>query len=448
MSVRIAGSNAPELAPASELELAPAHLPPPAYARAPAPPPARALVASLLAVAALAGCSEARDDAYGSRGAPPEFRDLDALWAIGDPLPGLTDEELGRFIEGRSLFRRIFTDADGLGPLFNENSCNACHTDPADGGTGDQFMIRAAAIHPDGSCDPLTAVGGDNLRQRVIAHAAAMGVGRDEVPAAATVTARFNVPFLFGLGLVEAIPDEVLLARAHDRERDPVRRGSAIRGRAPLTADGRVARFGRKGDHATLDSFTEEALRLEMGIGTPSYPEALGSNRGALPEGLNLPAGPHVTQDQMDRITDFVRYLAPSPRAWPDDPAARALIVEGERLFDAVGCTGCHTPWMETGPHPVAALDRTRVYLYSDLLLHDLGDELANVCSERAGARELRTQPLMGLHHRRRFLHDGRAVSVWDAIAAHGGEAREVRERFDRLSRAEQEALTRFLASL
>ncbi len=370
---------------------------------------------------------------------------LDAGIVIGDPLPGLSEEEQVRFLAGRALFRRIFTDADGLGPLFNENSCNACHTDPADGGTGDQFMIRAAEIQPDGTCDPLTALGGDNLRQRVIAHAAAMGVGRDEVPERATVTARFAVPFLFGLGLVEAIPDEVLVRRA---EENAQRRGSSIRGRAPLAEDGRVARFGRKGDHVTLDSFTEEALRLEMGVGTPAYPAPLGPNRGALPEGLALPPGPHISREEMDRITDFVRFLAPSPRVWPDDPAARVLIVEGERLFDAVGCTGCHTPWMETGPHPVAALDRVRVDLYSDLLLHDLGEGLATVCSERAGVRELRTQPLMGLHHRRRFLHDGRAFSVWDAIAWHGGEAASVRDRFDQLSRGEQEAVIRFLASL
>jgi len=369
---------------------------------------------------------------------------LDAGITIGDPLPGLSDEELARFIQGRALFRRIFTDADGLGPLFNENSCNACHTDPADGGTGDQFMVRAAAISPDGHCDPLTSEGGDNLRQRVIAIAAALGVGPDQVPHQASVTARFNVPFLFGLGLMEAIPDEVLIRQAEAN----AKRNNGIRGRAPLTMDGRVARFGRKGDHTTLDSFTEEALRLEMGVGTPGHPAAIGPNRGPLPEGLSLPPGPHISAEEMDRITDFVRFLAPSPRVFPDDPTAQALITRGERIFENVGCTGCHTPWMETGPNPVAALDRARVYLYSDLLLHDLGDGLSNVCSERAGVRELRTQPLMGLHHRRRFLHDSRAFSLWDAIAWHGGEATDTRTRFEQLPRVDQEALIRFLTSL
>lgn len=375
---------------------------------------------------------------------PPATPDVPVAERIGDPLPGLLPDELRRFREGHALFRRVFTPEEGMGPLFNENACNACHTDPADGGTGDQFLVRASAVRPDGSCDPLLHRGGDNLRQRAVPSAMALGIARDEVPAEATVTGRFNVPFLFGLGLVEAIPEEAILAREDPEDRN----GDGIRGRAPRDAEGRVARFGRKGTSATLDAFTEEALRLEMGLGTPLHPDPIGPNRGPLPPGLGIPPGPHVTQEEMDRITDFVRFLSPPPRTLPEDPGLRGLVERGEVLFHEVGCTGCHTPWMETGPHPVAALDRKRIGLYSNLLLHDLGDALASVCSEVAGPREVRTQPLMGLHHRRRYLHDSRAASLWEAIALHDGEARGVRSRFEALDRMEQEAVIRFLGSL
>jgi CxxC motif-containing protein (DUF1111 family) len=374
----------------------------------------------------------------------PETVDLEDV-AVGDPLPGLTEGEADRFRRGAELFRRIFTPEEGLGPLFNENACNACHTDPADGGTGDQFLIRATRYTPEEGCDPLLDQGGDNLRQQATPLLRAHGVTRDEVPPEATEVGNFNVPFLFGLGLVEAIPDETILSREGP---DPDGRGLGISGRAPRDGQGRLARFGRKGQVATLFEFTEEAARLEMGLTTPFHPEEVGPNRGPVIPGTDPAPNPEVDMETLDLLTDFVRFLAPPARALPSDPAERAIVDRGEELFHEVGCTSCHVPGMVTGPSQVAALDRREIRLYSDLLLHDMGDELASVCGPSAGPSEFRTEMLMGLGRRSRYLHDFRASSIREAVEFHGGEAATVRERFRSLSFVDQERIVRFLYTL
>jgi CxxC motif-containing protein (DUF1111 family) len=389
----------------------------------------------LVAFSVAAGCD--------SPGATSAANELDAV-ELGGPLPGLTPEQRARFEQGHALFRRIFTPEEGLGPLFNENACNACHTDPADGGTGDQLIIRATHYTPETGCDLLLDEGGDNLRQQVTPALRAHGIEGDEIPERANAVGRVDVPFLFGLGLVEAIPEETILAREDPNDE----RGDGITGRAARTPDGRVARFGRKGHITTLFDFNEEALRLEMGLTTPIHPEELGPNRGPLPEGVDPAENPEVDMETIQLLTDFVRFLAPLPRSIPDDPAIRAQIEQGEEIFEAIGCTSCHTPYMETGPNEVEALDRKRVYLYSDLLLHDMGESLADVCGPDAGPSEVRTEMLMGLQHRDLFLHDGRAGSVEEAIEMHGGEAAPARDRFMQLNFGQRAALIRFLDSL
>jgi CxxC motif-containing protein (DUF1111 family) len=365
--------------------------------------------------------------------------------AIGDPLPGLTASELERFQRGAALFRRIFTPEEGLGPLFNENACNACHTDPADGGTGDQFLIRATRYTPEEGCDLFLDQGGDNIRQQATPLLRTHGILRDEVPPEATATGSFGVPFLFGLGLVEAIPDETILAREGP---DPDGRGLGISGRAARDARGRVARFGRKGQFTTLFDFSEDAIRLEMGLTTPLHPEEVGPNRGPVIPGTDPAENPEVDLETLEFLTDFVRFLAPPARELPSDPGERAIVESGEALFHEVGCTSCHVPSMTTGPSSVAALDRREIHLYSDLLLHDMGEALADVCGPSAGPSELRTEKLMGLGRRSRFLHDLRASSIREAVEFHGGEAATVRERFRALSFLDQERIIRFLYTL
>ncbi len=364
--------------------------------------------------------------------------------AYGDPLPGLSAAELERFRAGSELFNHVFSPAQGLGPLFNENQCSACHTDPAAGGTGEQFLVRAA--HRDdaaSTCDPLIGQGGDNVRQQATPALQAHGITKEATPAAATVTGRFVVPFLFGLGLAEAVAEATLLELADPDDAD----GNGISGRAGRDAEGRYARFGHKGEFVSIEAFVAGALLMEMGITSPIHPaEARGT--ADLPAEADLAADPEVDSTAVARLVDFVRFLAPPPRRVPPDAEARRVVDQGHQLFVRLGCADCHVPRLRTGRSDVRALDRRDVELFSDFLLHDMGPDLADVCGRDASPSELRTTPLAGLGSRRMFLHDGRALGLEDAIRAHGGEATAARVAFDSLSPILQDALIRFLRTL
>lgn len=375
---------------------------------------------------------------------PSEPQSVAIAVRLGDPLPGLDAEARARFDAGKALFNKVFTPEEGLGPLFNENQCSACHTTPAIGGTGEQFLIRASRSTPSGDCDILSEAGGENVRVRATPELMAHGIDRQPFPAEATDSARFNVPYIFGLGLIEAIPEEQILARADPNDRD----GDGISGRPGRDVDGRFARFGRKADQATVRAFVESAAHLEMGLTTPARPHE-GTIAGApFPAGTDLAPDPELDETAVSLLTDFVRFLAPPARRMGESEADRRMIERGETLFDDIGCTSCHTPSMTTGPSDIAALDRRRVDLYSDLLLHDMGPELATVCAPGASPTELRTEPLMGLGRRSLYLHDSRTNDLSEAIGFHGGEAAPARERFRALSELERHALIRFLQSL
>lgn len=362
----------------------------------------------------------------------------------GAPLPGLRPQELARFTAGKALFDKIFTPADGLGPLFNENQCSACHTDPASGGTGEQRVIKATRVVPPATCDVLEGGRGLNVRQQATAVLKALGVERETVPPQATEHGRFAPPFLFGLGLVEAIPEADILTRADpdDRNRD------GISGRAGRTLKGALGRFGRKGDFATIMDFVGSALRLEMGVTSPLEPTEQGLNGGPLPAGVDPAPDPEVDLETVQRLADFVHFLAPLPEAPVAADARRDSIIRGARLFTSLGCPSCHVPSMTTGKSPIPALDRKTIYLYSDLLLHDMGRDLADVCGAGAQPGELRTAMLAGLRYRKVFLHDARAGDLHEAILAHGGEAAAARAAFAQLDPISQQFLLVFLESL
>lgn len=388
--------------------------------------PALAVAAAAVAAAA-AACT-------------PTLPDADQ---VGDPLPGLAAEELARFEAGLALFDRVFSVAEGTGPLFNENQCSACHTFPAPGGTGEQLVIKATRRLPDGSCDILASEGGENLRRRATPALAQRGVERDTIPSATADIATFAVPFLFGLGAADLVPERVLYNAADPDDLD----GDGVSGRVGRTPDGRVGRFGRKADVASLHDFTHLALFNEMGITTSVHRRERGPNGAALPDGVDPAPDPELGDDSADLITDFVRMLAPPPRQAPE-PGAPPLVARGEALFTAIGCAACHTPYITTGPSRLAPLDRVRAPLYSDLLLHDLGAALASTCAPGATETEYRTAPLLGLRARRTYLHDLRAFSLERAIELHGGEAAAARDAFGALPTLDRQALLRFLRSL
>jgi CxxC motif-containing protein (DUF1111 family) len=185
-----------------------------------------------------------------------------------------------------------------------------------------------------------------------------------------------------------------------------------------------------------------------MGLTTPLHPdESRAGGVPAVPPGTDPTSEPELTRGILDAVTDFVRFLAPPVPAAPAEEA-RADVEAGRALFGSLGCPGCHVRVLQAGPNPVGAISGKAVALYSDLLLHDMGPVLEGTCAPGASTREYRTEPLLGLRYRRRFLHDGRAGSVLDAVLMHGGEAQGARDRFAALDRVTQEKLVRFLDTL
>jgi CxxC motif-containing protein (DUF1111 family) len=360
---------------------------------------------------------------------------------VGDPLPGLSAATLDLFERGAAAFERQYTEGEGLGPRFNENSCDACHTFPVDGGTGETNIRRVSRTLGDGSCDPLTEASGGNLRVQVTEALAAAGGKPERDTSIGTHTAVFTIPFTFGLGLVDAIPLEVLEAMEDPNDAD----GDGISGRLGRDAQGRPARFGRKGDVASLADFVDGAFRMEMGLTTHRVPdEDQAGNPPGVPDGVDPAGEPEVSREDFEAVVAFLRFLAPPAPAAVDTPEEE----EGRRFFQELGCAGCHVPVLPTAPFPDGSVTAAAVGLYSDLLLHDMGPGLEGTCTPAATNTEYRTEPLMGLRYRDRFLHDGRATRVMDAILAHGGEAEVARAAFDGLNRLQQESLLRFLGTL
>ena len=385
---------------------------------------------TLLACAILAGCGEGEPAEL----APPP----------GESVAGLSTGERGRFLLGRALFERLATADEGLGPLYNAERCSECHDQPVVGGGGTRIRVLKATRFEDDRCDLLVAEGGDNIQRRATDLLIAHGMGPEEVPAAATATAQVTAPALLGLGLLEAVPDEVLLEWADPDDAD----GDGISGRLPRLSDGRTARFGRKGDASTVRDFVVTALRFELGFTTPGHPAEEAVNGVPVPPDADPMPDPEIDAPTLTQLTDYVRFLAP-PAPERELPAAtRDTVAQGAALFRQIGCTSCHREELRTGPGGTPALADRAISPYSDMLLHDLGETLADVCGFDASPGELRTAPLWGLRHRDRLLHDGRAADVPTAISAHGGEATAARDAFLALPQEAQRAVIRFLLSL
>ena len=361
----------------------------------------------------------------------------------GDPLPGLEDRELGRFLLGRAVFEREATPDEGLGPLYNEVRCSGCHDTPVIGGAGFTTLVTKATRWENGRCDPLMDAGGDNIQQRATPMLARHGILREEIPARANAQATVTAPALFGLGLIERIPDAAIASRADPDDGD----GDGISGRVAW-AGSAAGRIGRKGELVTVADFIDTALRFELGLTTPMHRVEETVNGRPLPEGVDPLPEPEIEQNGIELLTDFVRFLAPPPGAAPASPAHADTVRRGEGLFGETGCSACHTPELRTDRTALAALDRKPVRLYSDLLLHDMGPGLADVCGGEASPAEWMTAKLWGLRYRTRLMHDGRATDMEQAIALHDGEAASAKAAFAALTATDRAALLRFLESL
>lgn len=367
---------------------------------------------------------------------------------LGDPLDGLTPGQRDQFVRGRVEFERVFTPETGLGPLFNAVACGECHESPVTGGPGDEVEVHVSAFLQEGPvCEPLIQKGGPVIQQQVTpALKAALDIDSEPEPPEATGRALRTTPDVFGFGLLEAVPDATILARADPDDRD----GDGISGRPNRFFDGRVGRFGRKALVPTLREFNDGAFVIEQGITNPAVPaeETIGGR--PIPDGVDPVPDPEISQEVLDATDAFVRFLAA--------PAPRKLTrqgTRGKRVFSRIACDTCHVPELWTGRNPVKAFNNRKVAAYTDLLLHDMGPELADICLGLAASAEFRTEPLMGLRlsstieeAEARFLHDGRARTIEEAIRFHGGEAAASRDRFRALSPADRKALLEFLGSL
>lgn len=357
----------------------------------------------------------------------------------GDPVRGLTRDQRDLFDRGRVVFDSVFTPETGLGPLFNSIACGECHEDPVTGGVGDEVELHASAFRPP-VCDPLVQEGGVVIQQHVTpALKAALGIDSEPFPPSATGRALRTSPVVFGRGLLDLVPDSAILSYADPADQN----GDSISGRPNHFFDGRLGRFGRKALVPTLREFNDGAFPIEMSVTNPASPseETIGGN--PIPAGVDPLPEPEITQEATDLTDAFVRFLA-APTPLKANSAAR----RGRELFASLGCTGCHIPTLRTGDSPIAALRNQDVAAYTDLLLHDMGPDLADICLTEATPSEFRTEPLIGLRVATQFLHDGRAKTLEQAIQMHGGEGSRARDGFLGLSETERAALIAFLKTL
>jgi len=363
---------------------------------------------------------------------------------LGDALTGLTANQQTQFTSGKTTFRRVFTPQEGLGPLFDANSCAECHEAPVTGGVGDEIEIHASRFIPPGSCDPLFAEGGPVFQTQATPQLQAHGITNDPVPPDATAVGHRSVPPVFGFGLVDAIPDSEILAH----ETNPSKRGTGIRGHVNRTIDGRIGRFGRKAFTATLFDFVVGAYQAELGITSPFDLAKPTIDGKPCPPDTILGPEPNISSNEVISTTTFVRFLAPPPRQAFTHSQDQALTERGKKLFLKLHCAACHIPEMKTGSSSTKALNYKRVRLFSDLLVHDMGTNLADICLGDAKPSEFRTELLWGLRFRTQFLHDGRAKTVQNAIELHSGEAQPAEAKFRALSDYDKKALLKFLNSI
>jgi CxxC motif-containing protein (DUF1111 family) len=363
----------------------------------------------------------------------------------GVPFTGLTDPVSGSFTAGRGEFVRVWVNRDGLGPVFNEHSCSDCHNAPAVGG-GSTRNVTRFATRTGGAYDPLTSLGGSVLQDHAIAG---NGPGpqhnfvAEQVPAQATIVVQRRPTPLFGLGLIEATPDSVFIALAAFQ----AARGDGVAGRVNMTDNIRagtktVGRFGWKAQVPTIFQFCGDALLNEIGITTQDFPNE-NCPQGNCAEltfnplpGINDGPAPQL-------ITNYIALLA-APNRGPSS----ADSIAGEQIFESIGCSECHVSTLTSGSNSLAVFDRQTYHPYSDFLLHDmgsLGDGLEMASSTGA---EMRTEPLWGLRFVTRYLHDGRATTLEDAITAHDGQAVAAKNRYTALPASAKAQLSAFLRSL
>lgn len=365
--------------------------------------------------------------------------------APGDPFEHLSPMQRTRFQTGLDAFNSVEDVAGGLGPVFTENSCVACHSSGATGGAGLRTVTRIGRLVL-GQYDPMVEFGGPLIQNRGIGKFNGVNFIGEVVPKEATIVALRRTTPLFGLGLVDAVPDQVFQQIAMmEAMHSPATAGRVSVVPDFLTGHDRVGRFGWKAQHESVFAFVADAYANELGVTTPAVPnENCPQGNCSLLKANPADNSPNDPDNStIQQLTDFITFLAPPPRT----PLSRD-IQDGQIVFQTLGCDHCHLPQLQTGPSSTAALNFATFFPFSDFLLHDMGGLGDGIVQNHAGPREIRTAPLWGLRFEPSFLHDGRAKSIGDAILAHDGQGRQARNAYQSLSRQQQSQLLAFLNSL
>lgn len=343
----------------------------------------------------------------------------DAVGESGGPDRALTTEEEAQWLRGRALFDKNVRPEEGLGTAFNADSCRACHQDPVLGGAGgiDTNVLRIGGIDDTGNYVHL----GSNALPRVIAPGSLPVRKPDET---AIIEGR-QPPSLLGLGRLEEVSDEAILANVDPTDMD----GDGISGRARFVGE-QIGRFGWKAQIPTLTDFAADALLNEVGL---TLPADVSDFTGTDEDGV---ADPELPASTAEDLAFYMRMLAPPTPASVEDAGQ---VERGAVVFGEVGCDSCHVPELDGVP------------AYTDLLLHDVASIWEPLVEQDPGveATEFRTPPLWGIVDTPPYLHSGLASTLDQAVElGHHGEAQASREAFEALSDTDREALIAFLKSL
>ena len=406
------------------------------------------------------------------------------------------------FKVGNGLFKKLWVPApsstkssDGLGPFYNARSCQRCHLKdgrghppsanfPTDNAVS--LLVRLGIPTGERSAKPDPVYGGQ-LQDFAMANIPIEGrphvtwleetvalsdgervslrrptwtiadLGYGPLHADTKISPRIAPPMI-GLGLLEAVPAEQIVQAADPEDRD----GDGISGVAAQVLDQETAqlalgRFGWKASQPSLRQQAAGAFFGDIGLSTSLFPDGRGDCTElqglcrTAPVGAD-PGAPEISDTMLDLVSFYSRHLAVPARRTPEDP----VVLRGEQVFADSGCAACHRPSLRTSASGVdPALANQPIWPFTDMLLHDMGDGLADGLPEgMANGREWRTPPLWGIGLTERvsghtfFLHDGRARSILEAILWHGGEGKAARDRVVALPRDARDALLTYINSL
>jgi CxxC motif-containing protein (DUF1111 family) len=416
--------------------------------------------------------------------------------AYSNSIDHLDDTQAGEFSYGHSVFSQNWVTApattsgmDGLGPIYNAHACSTCHSKDGrsapvdDNGVFVGMLLRVSipGMAANGGPNP-DPVYGDQLRPYGILGVPGDGtphVDYQETPGAYGDGTAFSLntptytvegwnygppsdglmisprtgPSVIGLGLLEAVPEEEILANVHDADENGVHGvpNHVWDAAQQVTV---LGRFGWKANQPTTLQQTAGAFLGDIGITSSLFPN--GTCTATMTKCLAAPSGAdpdfELTDSRWQSVGFYMKALAVPARRNLDDPQA----LQGEKLFDSFGCASCHIPTLHTGPDAAAdVLANQTFHPYTDLLLHDMGPDLADGRPDfEASGSQWRTTPLWGIgllqtvNHHSFLLHDGRARGIAEAILWHGGEAATARENFRLAEQADRDALLKFLESL